>query len=214
VRAPTDESLEERADKVQALIDFYPGLLICDKVTEDSKSVWFSLEGCPFNDFEPHPGAAGGKGMSCIRAFEDGGITFNCFWDDCHDKKFTDVLKVCADKSGRPCPVKFWGDPDIDELAAAWGGVDDLAEEEISRRFESFAPSVHGLTYEDLREPFLAIAHHEYILLDRNPERQQRFKERMTGILRDRNLREMARYLGHEMVEHIREWRKFGEEAA
>lgn len=66
------------------------------------------------------------------------------------------------------------------------------------RKWEATAPDIRWLTFEHLATPFKHIVRHEDMLLDKAD--RPKFREEMSRIYRERNLPEMARYLGSEMI--------------
>jgi len=185
---------------VLCLIDEFPDQLLLDGVSQKDDATYFALESCPFKG-APHRGQEVGFGKTTI-ILRPNSIGFNCFSDDCADHTFTDLLRLLHEQTGRWPSMPIWED-DMAALEARWGGVDDLSPRAyVSKRFEEGQPNIEGIPFEGLFRPFVAIANAEYQVTP--TKLRALFNEQVKRIVKDKDLGEMARYLGAEMVADIR----------
>lgn len=215
----TERKLLITAEGVEKLIAEFPDQLQLDRNARNYGSdMYFPLASCPIVGHAHHDQRSG-RGHSAI-ILSPTGIGFKCFCD--RSFTFGDLLKKLQHETGRWPSMPIWEpkpqEPiDIDALAGSWGGVEDLAvTDEIpgvvtrvrgcypGREWEATAPDTKWLTFEHLATPFKEVARHEYRLLD--PADRAKFQEQMLGIYRERNLAEMARYLGAEMIASLLDW--------
>jgi hypothetical protein len=121
------ELVEDAEKAVQAFIDEYPQDLDVAGTFEKNGKTYYALRHCPFAG-RAH---SGNLGKTTIILGDDF-VGFSCFSDDCADYKMSDLRDLLVEKTGRRSKVRFYVEQpiDLDKVNDAWGGVDDLADED------------------------------------------------------------------------------------
>jgi hypothetical protein len=113
---------------VRRLIEEFPKQLTLFRVSPDGPDTFFALTACPFIG-RPHRDQLVGRGKTTLMLRPDS-IGFSCFSDECHDRSFSDLLRLLHKQTGRRPSMKIWGEPDLEPMIKRWGGVVDVAQSE------------------------------------------------------------------------------------
>jgi len=113
---------------VRQLIEEFPEQLTLFGESHDGPITFFALTACPFVG-RPHRDQLVGRGKTTLMLRPDS-IGFSCFSDECHDRSFSDLLRLLHQQTGRRPSMKIWGEPDLEPMIKRWGGVIDVAQSE------------------------------------------------------------------------------------